>query len=409
MSRPHGSTFAAQTPGEAVSRKHPSSVPVRILAICLTSVTITVHYTNYGPLIPILRGDLHVDSSQVGLLSTLLFLGLAVAYIPVGVLIDHFGSRPVLLGSTIIIALGGILLPLFPNFMWVLACRAVIGLGLGGGFVSGAHIAANLGKHSALGQGLYGGAIQVGSGLGLLVTPLLLARFGWRGAFLCWGLLSLVAVVVWFFVNDGEESHTPSKIDIRSGIRSPAVWTLGLSHLGTFGLGNAMAAWISVYLAFQYNLPLALAATLGSLALLSGMFFRPLGGILIARRVIGAIPLLRIGTIMNCAGVGLLAIPVRFPPLAVGGLALIGIGATIPYTSVFNEAARLRSVSKGVSQALVSIISIPTVIVGPPLIGFFYQRTSNFTLAFGSVMIFGFIAIAASFLAGPAVKRERME
>ena len=406
MSRPHGSSFAAQMAGEAVSRKRPSSVPLRIFAICLTSVTITVHYTNYGPLIPTLRGDLHVDSSQVGLLSTLLFLGLAVAYIPAGALIDRYGSRPVLLGSTITSALGGILLPLFPNFSWLLACRAVIGLGLGGSFVAGAHIAANLGKHSSLGQGLYGGFIQVGTGLGLLVTPLLLAHFGWRGAFLCWGLLGLAGVVVWLFVNDGEEAHTPTKIDIRSGIRSPAVWTLGLSHLGTFGLGNAMAAWISVYLAFQYNLPLALAATFGSIALLSGVFFRPLGGILIARRVIGPIPLLRLGTIMNCAGVGLLAIPVRFPPLAVAGLALIGIGATMPYTSVFNEAARLRRVGKGVSQALVSIISIPAVIVGPPLIGFFYQRTSNFTLAFGSVMIFGFIAITASFLAGPAVKRE---
>ncbi len=406
MSRPHGSSFAAQMVGEAVSRKRRSSVPLRIFAICLTSVTITVHYTNYGPLIPTLRGDLHVDSSQVGLLSTLLFLGLAVAYIPAGALIDRYGSRPVLLGSTITSALGGILLPLFPNFGWLLACRAVIGLGLGGSFVAGAHIAANLGKHSSLGQGLYGGFIQVGTGLGLLVTPLLLAHFGWRGAFLCWGLLGLAGVVVWLFVNDGEEAHTPTKIDIRSGIRSPAVWTLGLSHLGTFGLGNAMAAWISVYLAFQYNLPLALAATFGSIALLSGVFFRPLGGILIARRVIGPIPLLRMGTIMNCAGVGLLAIPVRFPPLAVAGLALIGIGATMPYTSVFNEAARLRGVGKGVSQALVSIISIPAVIVGPPLIGFFYQRTSNFTLAFGSVMIFGFIAITASFLAGPAVKRE---
>lgn len=406
MSRPHGSSYATQMVGEAVSRRRPSSVPLRIFAICLTSVTITVHYTNYGPLIPTLRGDLHVDSSQVGLLSTLLFLGLAVAYIPAGALIDRYGSRPVLLGSTITSALGGILLPLFPNFSWLLACRAVIGLGLGGSFVAGAHIAANLGKHSSLGQGLYGGFIQVGTGLGLLVTPLLLAHFGWRGAFLCWGLLGLAGVVVWLFVNDGEEAHTPTKIDIRSGIRSPAVWTLGLSHLGTFGLGNAMAAWISVYLAFQYNLPLALAATFGSIALLSGVFFRPLGGILIARRVIGPIQLLRMGTIMNCAGVGLLAIPVRFPPLAVAGLALIGIGATMPYTSVFNEAARLRGVGKGVSQALVSIISIPAVIVGPPLIGFFYQRTSNFTLAFGSVMIFGFIAITASFLAGPAVKRE---
>src|SRR5216683_1739917 len=216
MSRPHGSSFAAQMAGEAVSRKRPSSVPLRIFAICLTSVTITVHYTNYGPLIPTLRGDLHVDSGQVGLLSTLLFLGLAVAYIPAGALIDRYGSRPVLLGSTITSALGGILLPLFPNFSWLLACRAVIGLGLGGSFVAGAHIAANLGKHSSLGQGLYGGFIQVGTGLGLLVTPLLLAHFGWRGAFLCWGLLGLAGVVVWLFVNDGEEAHTPTKIDIRA-------------------------------------------------------------------------------------------------------------------------------------------------------------------------------------------------
>src|SRR6266581_2583776 len=352
MSRPHGSSFAAQMAGEAVSRKRPSSVPLRIFAICLTSVTITVHYTNYGPLIPTLRGDLHVDSSQVGLLSTLLFLG------------------------------------------------------LGGSFVAGAHIAANLGKHSSLGQGLYGGFIQVGTGLGLLVTPLLLAHFGWRGAFLCWGLLGLAGVVVWLFVNDGEEAHTPTKIDITSGIRSPAVWTLGLSHLGTFGLGNAMAAWISVYLALQYNLPLALAATLGSLALLSGMFFRPLGGILIDRKVIGAIPLLRFGTILGCLGVGLLALPLHFSPFAVIGITCIAIGATIPYTSVFNEAAHLRTVSKGIAQGLVSVISSPTVLLGPPLIGFLFQQTHNFTSAFGSIMLFGFVAITASFLAGPAVKRE---
>src|SRR5260370_19088671 len=100
MSRPHGSSFAAQMVGEAVSRKRRSSVPLRIFAICLTSVTITVHYTNYGPLIPTLRGDLHVDSSQVGLLSTLLFLGLAVAYIPAGALIDRYGSPPLLPASS---------------------------------------------------------------------------------------------------------------------------------------------------------------------------------------------------------------------------------------------------------------------------------------------------------------------
>src|SRR5258708_13602732 len=103
---------------------------------------------------------------------------------------------------------------------------------------------------------------------------------------------------------------------MKAGLRSSSVWTVGLSHLGTFGLGNAIAAWIAVYLVHQYGLTLGLAATLGSIALLSGMFFRPLGGILLARNVIGSIPLLRVGTIMGFAGVALLALPLRFPPLA---------------------------------------------------------------------------------------------
>lgn len=75
-------------------------------------------------------------------------------------------------------------------------------------------------------------------------------------------------------------------------------------------------------------------------------------------------------------------------------------------TSVFNEAAHMRNVSKGVAQGLVSVISTPTVILGPPLIGLLFGQTGNFTLAFGSIVLFGCVSITASFLAGPAVKRE---
>jgi nitrate/nitrite transporter NarK len=398
--------LAAETLQEPGKRRQPSSIPLRISAICLTSAVTAVSYTNYGPLIPVLRTDLHINSGQAGLMSTLLFLGLAVMYIPAGALADRFGQRPVLIGSSILLAAGGVLLPLFPNFTWILFCRAITGFGAGGAFVAGAGVAASMGKHSSLAQGLYGGSVQVGSGLGLLFTPILYNWFGWRGAFFFWGLLAILVVITWLIVNDGQVAHTPTRVDVKAGLRSPAVWTLGLSHMGTFGLGNAIAAWIAVYLAHQYGLSLGLAATLGSLALLTGMFFRPLGGILIGRGIIGAIPLLRLGTIMGFTGVALLALPLRLPFLVVAGMALIAIGATIPYTSVFNEAARLREVGKGVAQGLVSVISVPTVILGPPMIGFLFEQTGNFTLAFGSILIFSTIAVTSSFLAGPAVKRE---
>ena len=391
---------------EPAKRRLLSSIPLRIGALCLTSAVSAVNYTNYGPLIPILRTDLHIDNGQAGLMSTLLFLGLAVMYIPAGALADRFGQRPILIGSSILMAIGGMLLPLFPNFTWILFCRIITGFGAGGAFVAGAGVAASMGKHSPLAQGLYGGSVQIGSGLGLLFTPFLYSWFGWRGAFFFWGLLAILVVITWLIVNDGQIAHTPTRVDVKAGLRSPAVWTLGLSHMGTFGLGNAMAAWIAVYLAHQYGLSLGLAATLGSLALLTGMFFRPLGGILIGRGIIGAISLLRLGTIMGFAGVAFLALPLRLPFLVVAGMALIAIGATIPYTSVFNEAARLRDVGKGVAQGLVSVISVPTVILGPPLIGFLFENTGNFSLAFGSILIFSAIAVTSSFLAGPAVTLE---
>lgn len=254
--RPVSSDLASAT--EARVKRRASSIPLRIVATCITSVVAAVNYTNYGPLIPLLSKELHINGGQAGLLSTFLFLGLAVMYIPAGALTDHFGPRPVLVGFSIVLVLGGVLLPLVPNLTWILACRMLIGFGSGGTFVAGASVAASLGKHAPLGQGLYGGSVQIGSGLGLLLTPLLAARFHWQGAFLCWGLLGIASILVWLLVDDGFKPHERQKIDVRAGLRSPAVWSLGLSHMGTFGLGNTIAAWIAVYLAHQYGLSLDL-------------------------------------------------------------------------------------------------------------------------------------------------------
>lgn len=386
-----------------------SSVPVRIVATCLTAVMVACHFTNASSLLATIQTQLHISSGQAGLFSTLLFAGLALAYIPAGMLGDRFGPRPVALWSCILMTAGAMALPLFPNVTWMLICRMVVGVGSGGAIIMGAGVASGLGRSASLGQGLYGGATQVGSGLGLLITPHLLALFGWRGSFLFWGLLGTLTIFAWLFINDGSGQRPSGSTmagHLGTAVRSPAVWTLGLSHMGTFGLGNVIAAWITLYLTRQYGLPLTFAATIGSCGLLAGMFIRPLGGILIARRVISAISLLRLGTLLGCLGVGLLVIPLRFPPCAVVGMVLIAIGSTLPYTAVFNTAADLQTVSKGMAQGLVSVISCPAVLLGPPLIGFLLDQTRNFTAGFGVMVLFGCVAVLASFLAGPAVLRE---
>src|SRR5215472_5571718 len=106
MSQPPSTTFIVTTAQEPAKRRQFSSIPWRIAALCLTSVVTAVNYTNYGPLIPIMRTDLHINNGQAGLMSTLLFLGLAIAYIPAGALGDRYGSRPVLIGSGALIVIG---------------------------------------------------------------------------------------------------------------------------------------------------------------------------------------------------------------------------------------------------------------------------------------------------------------
>ena len=119
MARPKMSAFSMESvQGHA---QPVSSVPWLILATCLTAVSSAVYYTDYSPLIPVMHAQIHINSGQAGLFSTLFFLGLAGAYIPAGLLNDRYGARFVLLVSTLVFAVGGLLLPLFPNAAWLLS------------------------------------------------------------------------------------------------------------------------------------------------------------------------------------------------------------------------------------------------------------------------------------------------
>ncbi|HVU69224.1 MAG TPA: MFS transporter [Ktedonobacteraceae bacterium] len=385
----------------------------RFLAICLAPVAVSINFTNYGALIPLLQDELHVSSSQISLFSTLLFLGLALANIPGGILADRFGSRATMLGSLVLVSGGSLLTPLFPTFTWMVLCRTMIGLGAGASLVAGSHAAADMGKHEALAQGLNGGATQVGAGLGLFVIPQLLGPLGWRGALFACGLLGVVTFLVWLLVPRSTAAHVhepQQQANPVAGIRSPAIWMLGISNMGTLGVNNAIAAWLAVYFTMRYHLPLPLAAGFGSLGLFAGLVFRPLGGLLLARTQ-RPLLLIRTGTIMTFLGLGVLALPIPLLPVACLGLLLFALGTTFPYAAIFSTAAdvgRKTPIGSGVAQGLIAVLASPAAIAGPPLIGQFLEQTQSFTFAFGAVALtFSVVAVLASWWLNAALKRTR--
>ncbi len=394
-----------QSPSE---RHFPASMAVHSGALALAAVAIACHFTNYGPLIPLLQSTLHESLWQVGLLSTLLYVGIGLTYLLRGVLADRWGARRVLLLSLLLVGGGGCCLPLFPNLVWIMCMRALIGLGSGAAIVAASQ-AARRGPYAAFGQGVFGGAMQAGAALGLFVTPALLASFSWQGAFLVWGLLGLVAAGgCAVALRDEPVPVTSHPRRLREAWHSGALWSLGLVHFGTLGLGQAIAPWLAVYLAVTYGIPIGVAAMIGGLGLLIGMCFRPLGGWLLSRGRCGHVVLLRMGTLLACSGVILLALPLHIPLVTAWGITWLSCGTTLPYAAVFDQAGRIgktRALGPGTAQGVVSVISAPASAFGPPLIGVLLERSGSFTAAFGTLTLVGMLAITAAVLAGPALKR----
>jgi cyanate permease len=384
---------------------------LRLSTLALAAVAIAANFTDYGPLIPLLQRELRITPAATGLLSTLLYVGIGLSYLPGGWLADRYGSRRVLFGSLLLVEAGGCLLPLIPNLAWMMLCRFVIGLGAGAAIVAGSQ-AARGGKYSAFGQGLFGGAMQLGAGLGLFATPTLQGLFGWRGTFTAWGALGLTASVLCLLALSGEAPQPAGAAPrrITAAFRFPSLWTIGLVHLGTLGLGQAIAPWLAVYFSLSYGLPLGLAAVLGAVGLLAGMIFRPLGGVLLSRRVFTSGALMRTGTALACAGVIMLALPLHAPLLTGWGLALFAFGTTFPYAAVFDEAGRIgaeNSLGSGTAQGIVSVISAPASAFGPLLIGGLLGQHGNFALPFGAIVLLGGVAFVAALFIGTIFARTR--
>ncbi|MBR1162826.1 MFS transporter [Bradyrhizobium elkanii] len=84
-----------------------------------------------------LSSDTGLGTADLGLLTSVYFLVLAVAQIPVGLLLDHFGPRRVQSVLLLLAAVGGGLFSVSTGFLSLLIARAMIGLGVAAALTAG--------------------------------------------------------------------------------------------------------------------------------------------------------------------------------------------------------------------------------------------------------------------------------
>jgi MFS family permease len=87
-------------------------------------------------LAPYLVGTLHLSPGQLGLLTSVLFFSFALVQLPVGIALDRHGPRRVQGALMLCAACGALLFAWGDTFGQLVLARALIGLGLGGCFMS---------------------------------------------------------------------------------------------------------------------------------------------------------------------------------------------------------------------------------------------------------------------------------
>lgn len=199
-----------------------------------------------------LMRDFQTNAAGLGNLSAYYFYPYALAQIPIGILIDRFGVRRVLVTSGVVCAAGSILFALAPTLGLAAIGRLLVGAGAGVAWVGTLALAV---------MWLPANRFAAVTGLSLLVgligavlaqAPLaaLVEGVGWRPAMLWSGILmAAIAVLMFPFIRDKAMHGEPRMVGpvfggLKRVLRSRQTWKVAIF---TGSLVTPMAAFAGLF------------------------------------------------------------------------------------------------------------------------------------------------------------------
>jgi len=155
-------------------------------------------------------------------------------------------------------------------------------------------------------------------------------------------IAGVAGVVALPFLPQRMESGAPERHAggvLAAVLRSPPLWRVALVYVGSFGVQLIVGAWLIHYLTEDGGMAVALAGGLAFLMFAVSATARDLGGTLSAR---GVSPVLLVGVapLLATAGLAMLSAD-RSAAVALGAVVLMGIGFSLPYAVMMDEAQSL--------------------------------------------------------------------
>ncbi len=300
--------------------------PLSRRIVLLLAAAVFINYFDRGNLAtasPMLKSELGLSNAQMGILFSAFFWSYAPLQPLAGWLAQRFDVRYVLGAGLAVWAMATALTGFAHSFTLLLALRVLLGIGESVSYPCNAKFLAQ--RAAVHERGRANGFIAVGQALGptcgTLIGGLVMAQFGWRPAFIVFGVLSLAWLIPWHHATrDGATASSAAGKDaVPYGLllRERSLWGTSLGHFcGNYAF-YFMLTWLPLYLVKTQGFSLRQMAVIGAGVYAMGALSAPATGWICDRMILrGAAPNAVLKTAMNlglccvaasmalCAGAG---------------------------------------------------------------------------------------------------------
>jgi MFS family permease len=353
----------------------PRTIPFHV-AVALLFATSGVMWGVWIARIPGVSAALDLDRAELGLVLPAFSVGALIAFPVSAAVSSRYGSR---VAIRIFGVLRGLLFPLLalaPN-----APTLALALGLGG-FAHGALDVALNAQGVEIERRMTGSILSRAHGsfsLGALVGSLSVGFAATAGLDLSlqFAIPGLIAATIFATLTgqllDDEVAPTPATERLATkrrwrGVRVPprALWTLGAIALVTGIADEAIADWTTLFIRQDLGttaVVASLAYSIYSFAMLIGRF----AGDSISARL-DAMRILQIAGTMGAAGL-LIGTVIHTPVAMLVGIAIIGLGFSAIYPTLYRLAGNAPDISRASGLATIATIAYAGFMIGPLIIG----------------------------------------
>jgi MFS transporter, NNP family, nitrate/nitrite transporter len=275
---------------------------VLMLYFSLTAYSLT--------LIPVVSGQLRdqlaLSDSQIGLLTSILMLMLGATAIPAGLAAGRLGGRVMIFACGLFVA-GSVLFALSSSFGWLLAGRALQGLGAGVTVPACSVVLAGSLPPGKRGRawGIFGAGHGLGVMIALLVMPSVAQAAGYRGVFLATAALAAalglaVAVLPAVRALPAQPECLPGLRHLAGCVRTAAsnrrLLLLALFNVTTLGVGVGALAWTPHYMEVHFGSATAAAGQLTAMVGAAQLVGNPVGAAAMSRW--GKLPVITVSLVL---------------------------------------------------------------------------------------------------------------